>query len=249
MPEHPFSLSGKTIFITGASAGIGRSVAEECSKLGAKLIITGRNNQRLSETFELLAGEGHQKYIADLSRSDEIESLVEKLPKLDGAVSNAGISKLLPVQFIKEDTLKEVFQINSMASILLTRSLVKKKKLRNPSSIVYTSSIAGVDTVSPASSMYSASKGALHGFMKNAALELAKKGVRCNSVNPGFVVTDLTELKALTEELRQIHLEKYPLQRFGKPEDVAFAIIYLLSDASAWVTGTALRIDGGFTLR
>ena len=248
MPDHPFSLDGKTIFITGASAGIGRSVAGECSKLGAKLIIAGRNKQRLNETFEMLAGDGHQQYIADLSRSGDIESLIENLPESDGFVSNAGISKLLPIQFIKEDTFKKMFQINSMASILLTRSLVKQKKLRNPSSIVYTSSISGVDSVSPANSMYSASKGALHAFMKSAALELAKKGVRCNSVNPGFVETNLTELNALTEELRQIHMEKYPLKRFGKPEDVAFAIIYLLSDASAWVTGTALRIDGGFNL-
>lgn len=248
MDDHPFSLSGKTIFVTGASAGIGRSVAAECSKIGAKLIITGRNEERLNETFNMLEGDGHQQLSADLSRSDEIGWLTEKLPDLDGFVSNAGMSKLLPVQFINERDLHAMFQINTVASILLTRSLVKQKKLRNPSSIVYTSSIAGVYSVSAASGMYSASKGALHGFMKNAALELAKKGIRCNSVNPGFVETDLTELKELTETQRKSHLGKYPLKRFGKPKDVAFAVIYLLSEASDWVTGTALRIDGGFTL-
>src|SRR5699024_9515075 len=100
MADHPFSLNGKTIFVTGASAGIGRSVAAECSKLGAKLVITGRNEKRLHETFKMLEGGGHQQLLADLSCSDEIGLLIEKLPDLDGFVSNAGMSKLLPVQFI-----------------------------------------------------------------------------------------------------------------------------------------------------
>lgn len=249
MPDHPFTLKGKTIFITGASSGIGRSVAVECSRMGAKLIITGRSRQRLHETAEMLSGEGHRQHIADLSDSAEIIELTDQLPELDGVVSNAGISKLLPVQFIDEAALNELFRINTVAGILLTRSLVKGKKLKNPSSVVYTSSIAGVENVSPGNSIYSASKGALNGFMKNAALELARKGIRCNSVNPGFVVTDLTRNGVLTGEQHKKHMEKYPLKRFGRPEDVAYAVIYLLSDASAWMTGTGLRIDGGFTLQ
>lgn len=248
MADHPFSLAGKTIFITGASSGIGRSIAVECSKMGANLILTGRNEDRLQETMDKLEGEGHQQHIADLSQSGQIALLIEKLPLLDGFVSNAGMSRLLPVQFINEKDLQTVFQINTVASIMLTRGLVKQKKFRNPSSIVFTSSISGVYSVSPASGIYAASKGAIHGFMKTAALELAKKGIRCNSVNPGFVETDLTEFKELTDAQRQTHLEKYPLKRFGKPNDVAFAVIYLLSEAASWVTGTALRIDGGFTL-
>lgn len=248
MANYLFSLSGKTILITGASAGIGRCTAVECSKMGATVIVTARNRERLQETFDMLTGDGHWQYTADLSQSDEIDSLIENLPKLDGMVNNAGIHKLIPIRFINEQTLHEMFQINTIASILLTRGVVKQKKLKNPSSVVYTSSIAGTYSASQANSVYSASKGALHGFMKNAALELAKYGVRCNSVNPGFVETELTELNVLTEEQRHLHLEKFPLKRFGKPIDVASAIIYLLSDASSWVTGTALRIDGGFTL-
>jgi NAD(P)-dependent dehydrogenase (short-subunit alcohol dehydrogenase family) len=131
----------------------------------------------------------------------------------------------------------------------LTQQLVKKKKLKKGSSVVFTSSIAGVFRSSMANSMYSASKGAINGFMKNAALELAGKGIRVNSINPGMVSTEIVGKGSITEEQYMEDMKKYPLQRYGTPEEVAYSIIYLLSDASAWVTGTALVIDGGITLR
>jgi NAD(P)-dependent dehydrogenase (short-subunit alcohol dehydrogenase family) len=249
MPEHPFSLDDKTIFVTGASSGIGRAIAIECSKLGAKLIITGRDEKRLDDTFSDLQGSGHIQFRADLSSVAEITALIKSLPLLDGFVCNAGVNKLLPIQFITEKELGETFQINSIAPILLTKNLVKRKKLKNPSSIVYISSIAGVFSASPANSMYSASKGAMNGFMKNAALDLAKKGIRCNSVNPGFIKTNLSDIKELKEDQLEKHLPKYPIKRFGTPEDVAYATIYLLSDASSWVTGAPFLIDGGYTIQ
>jgi NAD(P)-dependent dehydrogenase (short-subunit alcohol dehydrogenase family) len=249
MPEHPFSLDDKTIFVTGASSGIGRAIAIECSKLGAKLIITGRDEKRLDDTFSDLQGSGHIQFRADLSSVAEITALIKSLPLLDGFVCNAGVNKLLPIQFITEKELGETFQINSIAPILLTKNLVKRKKLKNPSSIVYISSIAGVFSASPANSMYSASKGAMNGFMKNAALDLAKKGIRCNSVNPGFIKTNLSDIKELKEDQLEKHLSKYPIKRFGTPEDVAYATIYLLSDASSWVTGAPFLIDGGYTIQ
>jgi len=249
MPEHPFSLDDKTILVTGASSGIGRAIAIECSKLGAKLIITGRDKKRLSDTFGTLQGNGHDEVTADLSSAAEITALIKSIPILDGFVCNAGVNKLLPIQFITEKDVGETLQINSVAPILITKDLVKRKKLKNPSSIVFISSIAGVFSASPANSIYSASKGALNGFMKNAALDLAKKGIRCNSVNPGFIKTDLSDIKELNEDQLQKHLTKYPLKRFGMPEDVAYAVIYLLSDASSWVTGAPFRIDGGYTIQ
>lgn len=248
MAYNPYSLIHKTIFITGASSGIGKATAIECSKLGAKVIVSGRNEERLNETYSMLEGDGHKTIIADLSKSDEILKLIKSLPQLDGFVSNAGLLKLLPIRFINEEDLNRILQLNSIAPIMMTRHLIKLKKLNNPSSIVFTSSIAGVFNAAPANSMYSASKAALQGFMKNAALELAPKGIRCNTVNPGLVRTSLSELDTLTEEQYDEILKLYPLKRYGQPKDIAFAIIYLLSEASGWVTGTSLLIDGGFTI-
>jgi NAD(P)-dependent dehydrogenase (short-subunit alcohol dehydrogenase family) len=245
---NPFSLENKTILITGASSGIGRATAIECSKMGAKVIITARNGERLQETFSQLNGEGHNKILADLTISEDIERLVDSVPKLDGLVNNAGINKLLPPQFINEKDLNMTFQVNTIAPILVTQKLLKNKKLQNGSSIVFTSSIGGVYSVSPANSMYSASKGAINGFMMNIALDLMEKGIRCNSVNPGMVETNIMEQGVVSEEQLETHKKKYPLGRFGKPEEVAYAIIYLLSDASIFVNGTKLVIDGGVSI-
>jgi len=246
MSYNPFSLEGKTILITGASSGIGRTTAVECSKMGAQLFLTGRNEQRLIETMELLDGQNHSFIPADLTDDNEMQHLISSLPPLDGLVNNAGIQKYMPTQFITEDDLLRILKTNTVAPILLTRTLVKKKKMKNPSSVVFTSSIAGNFKCSPGNAMYSTSKGAISGFMRNSAIDLAAKGIRCNAVNPGMIVTPImTENSALTEEQWEENRKLYPLKRFGKPEDVAFAIIYLLSDASSWVTGSSLIIDGG----
>ncbi|MBA4323048.1 MAG: 3-oxoacyl-ACP reductase [Odoribacter sp.] len=249
MSYNPFTLEGKTILVTGASSGIGRATSVECSKQGATLIITGRNEARLIETFKLLYGTGHYKHVADLTDQVSLEKLVETIPLLDGCVNNAGINKSLPVQFINLAELSETLNTNTISPIILTQLLVKKKKLKKGASLVFTSSIAGVFRSSMANSMYSASKGAINGFMKNAAFELAVKGIRVNSVNPGMVSTGIIGKGAITEEQYLEDMKKYPLQRYGTPEEVAYAIIYLLSDASSWVTGTSLLIDGGITLR
>lgn len=246
MSYNPFSLEGKTILITGASSGIGRATAVECSKMGAQLFLTGRNEQRLIETMELLDGNNHSYIPADLTDDNDMQNLIASIPPLDGLVNNAGIQKYMPTQFITEEDLLRILKTNTIAPILLTRTLVKKKKMKNPSSVVFTSSIAGNFKCSPGNAMYSTSKGAISGFMRNSAVDLAAKGIRCNAVNPGMIVTPImTENSALTEEQWEENKKLYPLKRFGKPEDVAFAIIYLLSDASSWVTGSSLIIDGG----
>jgi NAD(P)-dependent dehydrogenase (short-subunit alcohol dehydrogenase family) len=247
---NPFSLEGKTILITGASSGIGRGIAVECSKMGAKLIITGRNLNRLHETFLSLEGENHQEIVADLSNSDEIDNLVEYCPQLDGCVNNAGIPKLMLVKFIQKEDLNEIIKINTIAPILLTSALVKKKKLNKNSSIVFTSSISGINISTLGESSYSASKGAIHGFVKGAAIDLASQKIRVNSINPGLIKTSILELagELFSEDQINEKLKQYPLKRIGQPEDVAYAAIYFLSDASSWVTGASLVIDGGFTL-
>lgn len=246
---NPFSLEGKTILITGASSGIGRTTAIECSKMGAKVIITARNAQRLSETFSELQGEGHQQIIADLADTTSIENLVSQIDKVDGVVSNAGIANTEPIAFYKEEELETIFKTNTFSMMMLTKFLLKKKKLNKPASIVYTASIGNVYSAGVANGIYGASKCAIDGFMRTAAVELAPKGIRCNSVNPGMVETNImTDNSRISAEQFEEDKKKYPLGRYGKPEDVAWAIIYLLSDASSWVTGTALKLDGGVTI-
>ena len=249
---NPFSLKGKTVLVTGASSGIGKATAIECSRLGASVIITARNEVRLSETFKQLTkmdGQQHQMHLADLSLEEELDELINILPVLDGISLNAGIVKTLPIKFIKNEDLMGVMNTNTFSSFNLIQKLLKKKKLNKNASIVFTSSIGGVYTVSMGNTMYSMSKGALNAFMKSFALEMASKGIRSNSVNPGMIDTNILSAGTISEEELNKNKELYPLGRHGKPEEVADAIIFLLSDASSFITGQTLIIDGGFTLR
>ena len=249
MAYNPYSLEGKIILITGASSGIGQATAIECSKLGAKVIVTARNPERLQETFSLLEGEGHQQIIADISKEEDICSLAEQVPKLDGVVNNAGVAGTSLVSFYKREEIESMFNTNTMAAVMITKMLVKKKKLNNPSSIVFTSSAEGVFGSTPANGVYGMTKAALNAFMQTAALELGRKGIRCNTVNPSMVQTRMAvPTGAISAEQLEIDRKKYPLGRYGEPRDIAFAIIYLLSDAASWVTGSAFKIDGGRNL-
>lgn len=245
---NPFSLEGKTILVTGASSGIGRATALECAKMGARLVVTGRDEKRLNEVYCNLEGTGHLQIKADLSKEEDIQRLAKEVPVLDGCVNNAGYNVMSLIPFIKKDDLDGILDVNLKAPIELTHYLVKNKKMAKDSSIVFTSSISARGRNSVGNSLYSASKGGLSAFMKNAALELAAKRIRCNAVLPGMVETPLKEGKsAITEEQWEANRQLYPLKRFGKPEDIAYGIVYLLSDASSWVTGTELVIDGGIT--
>ena len=245
---NPFSLEGKTILVTGASSGIGRAIAIECSKMGAKVILSARNKERLNEVVSQMQGCNHSIIVADLTKQNDMQSLIENVPILDGLVNCAGLVKTLPAQFIDSDSLSEIMTVNFSAPTLLSTQLIRKKKILKNSSIVFISSIYGVVSVITGNSLYSASKGAINGMMKNMALEFAAKGIRVNSVNPGMVATNFLVSGVITEEQLNEYMKTYPLKRFGRPEEIAYATIYLLSDASSWVTGSNLIIDGGFTL-
>lgn len=248
---NPFSLQEKTILVTGASSGIGRGIATEVSKMGASVVITGRDTARLDETFRLLEGTGHVQIKADLTCPEEIQALAAACPRLDGCVHSAGIAKLLLVQFIKRSDIDEIFNTNTYAPILLTALLIKGKKLKTGGSLVFISAVSGVYMSSIGESLYSASKGAIHGYVKGIALDLAPKKIRVNSITPGLVPTPIlgvAENLFSAEEVLERRKKQYPLGVFGKPEDIAYGAIYLLSDASAWITGSALLIDGGLTL-
>ena len=244
---NPFSLKNKTILITGASSGIGASIAIECSKMGASVIITGRNEQRLNETFIQLTEGEHQYIVADLSTDEAIASFVGQLPKLDGIVHSAGFLKKLPFKFINRKAWDETLSVNLYAPALLSQLIVKKNLLNTAASVVFISSIAS-RTASFGNISYMASKGAINSLSRGMALELAAKKIRVNTIEPALIKTNLTE-KALSKEDMENYLEKFPLGRFGKPEEVAYAAIYLLSDTTQWVTGTSITVDGGVTLR
>ena len=245
---NPFSLKDKTIFVTGASSGIGRAIAIECSKMGANIVLSGRNEARLKETLSLMESNNHQILIADLNSTNTIEEIVGELPLIQGVVHCAGLTISKPFQFISENDMNEVMGVNFNAPVFLTQRLLKTKKIKKGASIVFISSISGVYVSAVAASLYSASKGAVNGIVKAMAVELASKGIRVNSVNPGMIDTNIFSSGVISEEQLEEDRKRYPLKRYGKPEEVAFSVIYLLSEASSWVTGSNLLIDGGYTL-
>lgn len=247
---NPFSLSEKRILVTGASSGIGRAIAIECSRMGAKVILTARNEERLNETLQQMDNvQQHQIVKADLSNVDDLKHLVDCIEKpLDGIVQCAGFTIPKPFQFITQTDVNSIMSVNFMAPAILSQMLLKRKKVNKGASIVFISSISGVWVSYVGGSLYSSSKGAINGLVKGMAIELASKLIRVNCVNPGMVKTNILEEGVISDEQLDNDAQLYPLKRHGKPEEIAYAVIYLLSDASAWVTGTNLLIDGGYTL-
>ena len=247
MRESDFSLRDRTILVTGASSGLGASTAIECSKAGAKVIITGRSEERLNVTFTQLHGTGHTQLLFDLSVEEDISKLANSLPKLDGIALCAGITKTIPVKFISTESIEEIFQVNLVSSMLLIQKLLKIKKINKGGSIVFISSISTA-YADKGNAIYAASKGALNSFSKVLALELSTRNITSNCIQPGFVPTSMLAAGVVSDEQLLDEKKKYPLG-FGEPRDIANGVIYLLSDAAKWVTGSVLTIDGGVTLR
>jgi NAD(P)-dependent dehydrogenase (short-subunit alcohol dehydrogenase family) len=249
---NPFNLEGKTILVTGASSGIGRSTAINAAKMGATLITTARNAERLQETFDALEGQGereHKQIIADLTNKDDLTNLIADVPFLNGLVLCAGKGLTLPIQFATREKFDDIFNINFFAPVELLRMLFKKKKLQKGSSVVLLSSLGGTQIFSGGNGIYGASKAALNTIMKFAAKEFAPRKVRVNSICPGMVDTPLIHRGTISEEQLLEDQKRYPLGRYGQPADIAYAAIYLLSDASSWVTGQSLVLDGGVSIK
>lgn len=245
---NPFSLNGKIILITGASSGIGRCTAIECSRLGASIFLTGRNEERLQETLDLLSGDGHEYFCADLTIEEQIDTLIGNIRKLDGVVLCAGKGMMIPIQFASREKFMDIFDSNFLYPVELFRRLLKKKKINKNASVVAVSSMGGTHFYTNGNGIYGASKAALDSYMKFCAKELAGKGIRVNTVLPAMIDTPLIHSGMVSDEELAADALTYPLKRYGKPEEVAYAIIYLLSDASSWITGTSLVIDGGKSL-
>jgi NAD(P)-dependent dehydrogenase (short-subunit alcohol dehydrogenase family) len=167
---------------------------------------------------------------------------------LDGIVLCAGQGGAAPFKMASRKRMDDCFEINYFAPVELLRLLFNAKKIKEKASVVFISSIGGTEVFTIGNTIYGATKAALNSTMKSCAISLAPKGIRCNSVMPGMVNTNLIKNGSGSEEQQQTDIQKYPLKRYGEPQDIAYGIIYLLSDAASWVTGHSLVIDGGFTI-
>jgi NAD(P)-dependent dehydrogenase (short-subunit alcohol dehydrogenase family) len=247
--DSSFNFTGKTILVTGASSGIGKQISIECAAAGAVVFLLGRDQERLQQTLDLLNGEGHQVFCGDIKDENFIVDTCKKLPVLDGVVQSAGLMRLTPVKFITPEFIDELFAVNLRAPILFTTSLVKLKKLKRNSSIVMLSSITGAVIGCQANSVYGATKGGLQAFCRSAALELSKNNIRINCIAPGMVETEGIEKigEHVTADSIELDKKNYPLARYGTTSEIASACMFLLSDASAWTTGSTMVIDGGYT--
>lgn len=244
---NPFSLEGKKILVTGASSGIGKATAEECAKCGAQLVLTARNEERLKETLDSLEGECHTMIIADLTKQEDLATLVGQLEVLDGVVLCAGINDKSLIKFLNHEHVEKMLSTNFTSSMYLTQVLSKKKKFAKEASIVFVSSISAFYP-SVANAMYASSKAALSQFAKVLALELMPQRIRVNCIEPAFVETDMLNKYEISDKMEEIRANA-PFGRFLEPKEVAQAAIYMLSNATKLMTGSNLVIDGGFLIK
>lgn len=240
----PFSLAGKTILVTGASAGIGKAIAIACAKMGATLLLNGRSESRLQETLSKLPPGEHCIFAVDLSDSEGVQKMADNLPPMDGVVHCAGIGHRKVCKFLDGSDIDKVLNTNFKATVLLQTKLQQKRKLKKGASVVFIASRAA-ESPSVGNAIYSASKGALLAYARCLMLELAPQKVRVNSICPAMVWTELITQEGPGREALEEAQLRYPLKRFGQPEDVAYLAVYMLSDAASWMTGSAVDITGG----
>lgn len=247
--ENPFSLSGKTVLITGAASGIGRATAKQCHNMGASLVLLDLNEKGLNSVKEEIGDSNIISFALNLTDYNRLCEVIGQLPKLDGVFSNAGIVKSLMAKFSGKEDIEKIFEVNTFSHINLVQQLIAQKKLNKGASIVFTSSMSGVYAGLVGGSLYGATKAAIAGYCKALAIELAPRGIRVNTIHPGMIETPLTVGTALSQDVLDEDAKNYPLGRYGKPDEVAYAVVYLLSDATVWMTGTQLLLDGGYSVK
>jgi NAD(P)-dependent dehydrogenase (short-subunit alcohol dehydrogenase family) len=247
--KNPFNLDGKTILVTGASSGIGKEISIQIDNMGGKVIALGRNKERLENIINNLEGLGHESYPGDFNCANYREDILNSIDKIDGLVNSAGIMKLLSLKMMNDTHIEEMLNVNYLSPVKFIRDLFINKKVKKGSSIVFISSMNGPIIGSKANALYSSTKAAIQSFSKGLAIDYGPQNIRFNSIAPGMILTEGIEsvLLNLSDEDLKNDYKKYPLGNYGNPSDVALAAIYLLSDASKWVTGTTLVVDGGYT--
>lgn len=255
MSYNPFSLENKVIIVTGASSGIGAQCAIDCSKMGAKVVLVARNEERLQHTLSQMDGEGHLLLPFDLSVSDglkeAIKGVVEKVGKINGVVNCAGISSVTPLKLVTDELLDQFFHTNVYSAINLSREVTRVGNFDKEGgcSIIFFASIMGI-CGDKCKTVYSATKGALISAARSMACELAKNKIRVNVVSPGAIETPINaKLPHMADPELRKELEEKHLLGLGECSDISNACIYLLSDASRWITGQNLVIDGGYSCK
>lgn len=245
--DSPFSLQGKNILVTGASSGIGRAVAIECAKSKANLIITGRNHNRLEQTGQMIREFGQNLILfeGDLTDSDFISHLLSQIPEIQGLALCSGQVTACPTSFATEKKIKSLFATNFLSNVELIRLLLKTRRMKRGGAIAVITSVLGIDGVMPGNAIYGASKAALESWIKYCALEYAPKGIRFNTIHPGSIMTPMMDMSWSTEDQMETQRNKIPIGRFGLPEEVANSVVFLLSNASSYITGSSIIIDGG----
>lgn len=248
--KSPFSLINKKILVTGASSGIGKQIAINLVNQGAYVYLVGRNLKRLNILKDQLGDDNCKVFSVDLTDFNEMIKMVKDIDVIDGLVHSAGVISMSPYKFINEDSISKTFSINFEAPLKLTTNLLKLKRIKSSGSIVFISSINGSCIGAKGFTLYSSSKGAISGLVKSLSVDLAKNKIRVNEIAPGMIVTEgIKSIKEnVSNESINEDMKKYPLGGYGDPDDVANGCVYLLSDASKWVTGIKLVIDGGFTV-
>jgi NAD(P)-dependent dehydrogenase (short-subunit alcohol dehydrogenase family) len=252
--DNPFSLKDKNIFITGASSGIGRQCAISCSQMGANLVLLDIDNEGMAKTLSLMTSTNHLAFQQDITEYNELEIIIKnavaKVGKISGFIHSAGIEMTLPLKVMKPYYYEKIFAINAISGFEIAKILSKKKYINIESaSFVFIASIMSV-VANAGLTGYCASKGAIISAVRSMSIELAHRNIRVNSISPGYIQTEMMKkAEQNMSELEINELKKNYLLGLGKSEDVSNACIYLLSNASRWVTGTNLIVDGGYSAR
>jgi NAD(P)-dependent dehydrogenase (short-subunit alcohol dehydrogenase family) len=246
-----FSLENKNVLVTGASSGIGRAVCVQCSKSGANITAIGRNEERLKETVSLTENANNVSYfVLDLNEKQLAENFTKECKLYDGIVLAAGIDFIKPVRMQSAEDVLNIFQTNVLSHYHFINRLIKNKKLNAGASVIFITSVEGIHINTIGHSAYGISKSAMKSFSKSLALELSPSKIRVNCVSPAMVETPMIQswiTNFSKEDLEKDRL-KYPLKRYGTPDDVAYACVFLLSDESSWITGSEIVLDGGLTI-
>ncbi|MHB1399055.1 MAG: 3-oxoacyl-[acyl-carrier-protein] reductase [Trichloromonadaceae bacterium] len=241
-------LKDKVVIVTGASRGIGRSLALNMAAQGAKLVLSARNAEALAQLVtEIQATGGAAVAVAgDVSSATAANELVEAgmqaFGRIDVLVNNAGITRDALLLRMKDEDWDDVLNINLKGAFLCTRAAAKVMSKQRYGRIINISSVVG-EMGNPGQANYCASKAGLLGLTKSVARELARRNVTVNAITPGFIVTDMTE--ALPEKAREELAAQIPLGRLGSADDIAHAVIFLASDQAGYITGQTLGVNGG----
>jgi len=251
MAQAPFDLTGKVAIVTGGGTGIGAGISEALAQSGADVVICSRKMEHLEGMARKIEGMGRQSLAipCDVRKEDQVDSVVEqtvrKLGKLDILVNNAGASFVCPIEDVSLNGWNAIFGINATGTFLFAKAACREMKKQNKGVIINIASIAGRDGA-PMMAPYGAAKAAVINLTKALSVEFAQYSIRVNCIAPGLIITEAVQQQmGITPESTKDRFDSVPLGRWGNPEEIAWPVVFLASDASSYMTGETICIDGG----